>query len=90
MKACTVFFANPHKSFRDLVDAAVNRHKGSHASVGQLGVARFRSADDVESAYYLNVQVLDRPGVLAQVAGVFGDNRVSIRSMEQEGMGAIM
>ena len=71
----------------DLVDAAVNRHKGSHASVGQLGVARFRSADDVESAYYLNVQVLDRPGVLAQVAGVFGDNRVSIRSMEQEGMG---
>lgn len=71
----------------DLVDAAVNRHKGSHASVGQLGTATFRSVDDVESAYYLNVQVLDRPGVLAQVAGVFGDNRVSIRSMEQEGMG---
>jgi len=71
----------------DLVDAAVNRHKGSHASVGQLGTARFRSIDDVESAYYLNVQVLDRPGVLAQVAGVFGDNQVSIRSMEQEGLG---
>jgi homoserine dehydrogenase len=46
-----------------------------------------RPVDDAESAYYLNVEVLDRPGVLAQVAGVFGDNGVSIRSMEQEGLG---
>ena len=71
----------------DLIDAALNRHKGSHASVGQLGTATIRSIDDVESAYYLNIEVLDRPGVLAQVAGAFGDHRVSIRSMEQEGLG---
>ena len=31
--------------------------------------------------------MLDRPGVLAQVAGVFGEHGVSIRSMEQEGLG---
>jgi homoserine dehydrogenase len=31
--------------------------------------------------------VADRPGVLAAVAGVFGDHRVSIKSMEQEGLG---
>ncbi len=71
----------------DLIDAALNRHRGSHATVGQLGTARIRPIDDVESAYYLNVEVLDRPGVLAQVAGVFGEHRVSIRSMEQEGLG---
>ncbi len=71
----------------DVVDAAVNHHRGSHATVGRLGVARFRSVHEVESAYYLNMQVLDRPGVLAQVAGVFGTHRVSIRSMEQVGMG---
>ncbi|MDP1819488.1 MAG: homoserine dehydrogenase [Acidimicrobiales bacterium] len=71
----------------DLIDAALNRRSGSHSSVGQLGVAKVRPIDDLESAYYLNVQVLDRPGVLAQVAGVFGDHRVSIRSMEQEGLG---
>jgi len=69
-----------------LIDAAVNRHKGSHASVGRLATATIRSIDDSESAYYLNLEVLDRPGVLAQVAGVFGDHAVSIRSMEQEGM----
>ena len=71
----------------DLIDAAVNRHKGSHASVGQLSEAVLRPIDDAESAYYLNLEVLDRPGVLAQVAGVFGDHGVSIRSMEQEGLG---
>jgi homoserine dehydrogenase len=71
----------------DLIDAALNRHKGSHASVGQLGTATIRPIDEVESAYYLNVEVLDRPGVLAQVAGVVGEHRVSIRSMEQEGLG---
>jgi homoserine dehydrogenase len=71
----------------DLIDAALNRHKGSHASVGQLAKAVLRPIDDVESAYYLSVEVLDRPGVLAQVAGVFGDHAVSIRSMEQEGLG---
>ncbi len=71
----------------DLIDAALNRHKGSHASVGQLGTAVLRPIDDVASAYYLNIEVLDRPGVLAQVAGVFGDHGVSIRSMEQEGLG---
>jgi homoserine dehydrogenase len=71
----------------DLIDAAVNRHKGSHASVGQLSKAVIRPIDEGVSAYYLNIEVLDRPGVLAQVAGVFGDHDVSIRSMEQEGLG---
>jgi homoserine dehydrogenase len=72
----------------DLVDAAVNRRKGSHASIGTLAKASIRPIDEVESAYYLNLDVLDRPGVLAAVASVFGQNDVSIRSMEQEGLGA--
>jgi homoserine dehydrogenase len=71
----------------DLIDAAINRHKGSHASIGQLSEATLLPIDDSESAYYLNLEVRDRPGVLAQVAGAFGDHAVSIRSMEQEGLG---
>jgi len=71
----------------DLVDAAVNRRKGSHASVGALSKAIIRPIDEVETAYYLNLDVVDRPGVLAAVAGVFGRHGVSIRSMEQEGLG---
>jgi homoserine dehydrogenase len=52
-----------------------------------LRPATIRPIDDLLSEYYLNIEVADRPGVLAAVAGVFGQHRVSIRSMEQEGLG---
>ncbi|MCB1015136.1 MAG: homoserine dehydrogenase [Acidimicrobiales bacterium] len=71
----------------DLIDAAVNLRKGSSAHIGRLGAARIRPIDEVRSGYYLNVEVFDRPGVLAAVASVFGEHGVSIRSMEQEGLG---
>jgi homoserine dehydrogenase len=71
----------------DVIDAALNRTRGSHATVGALAKARIRPVDEVETAYYLNLDVDDQPGVLAAVAGVFGRHDVSIRSMEQEGLG---
>jgi len=71
----------------DLIDAACNLRQGHAASIGALERARIAPIDDVTSAFYLNVEVDDRPGVLAQVATVFGDHGVSIRSMEQEGLG---
>ncbi len=46
-----------------------------------------RPMERMESQYYLLVDVVDRPGVLAQVAGAFGRHRVSIRSVWQEGRG---
>ncbi len=46
-----------------------------------------RRMERMESQYYLLLDVVDRPGVLAQVAGVFGEHRVSIKSVWQEGRG---
>ena len=43
---------------------------------------------DVSTAWYLRLEVDDRPGVLAQIAGAFGDSGVSIRSVWQEGRGS--
>jgi homoserine dehydrogenase len=71
----------------DVIDAAGNLRRGTHGSIGTLGRARIRPIDDLVSAYYLSLDVADRPGVLAQVADVFGRHGVSIRSMEQEGLG---
>jgi homoserine dehydrogenase len=71
----------------DLLDAAANLRKGAHASLGALAKARIAPVDDVSSEYYLNLEVADLPGVLASVAGVFGRHGVSIRAMEQEGLG---
>lgn len=39
------------------------------------------------TAYYLNLHVDDRPGVLASVASVFAEHRVSIAGVRQEGSG---
>ena len=69
--------------FGDVVDAASNLGKGSHASIGTFGRAVMRPVDELYSPYYLNIEVDDRHGVLAEVAGVFGAHEVSIRSMEQ-------
>ncbi len=71
----------------DLIDASTNLRRGASAHLGHLGRADVAPIDELESPYYLNVDVVDRPGVLATVAGVFGTHGVSIRSMEQEGLG---
>jgi homoserine dehydrogenase len=72
----------------DLVTAA------RHVAEGRPGVAfasevrlRVRPIDLMVAQYYLLLDVVDRPGVLAQVAGAFGKNDVSIKSVWQEGTG---
>ena len=42
---------------------------------------------DVQSAFYLHLEVADRPGVLAQVAERLGIQGVSVKSVIQEGLG---
>jgi len=42
---------------------------------------------DPSSAFYLHLEVADRPGVLAQIAEVLGRNEVSVRSVVQQGLG---
>jgi homoserine dehydrogenase len=68
----------------DLIDAAVNRRRGTHATVAELRDARVRPMDELLSQYYLQVRLIDRPGVLADVARVFGDHGVSIRDVVQQ------
>jgi homoserine dehydrogenase len=42
---------------------------------------------DVSSSFYLHLEVADRPGVLAAVADVLGQNEISVRSVVQRGTG---
>jgi homoserine dehydrogenase len=72
----------------DLIVAA--RHRRSGASVPpppRRDPVRLRPVEDLTSVFYVSIDVLDRPGVLASVAAVFGGHGVSIRSMEQLGLG---
>ncbi|HEY6671551.1 MAG TPA: homoserine dehydrogenase [Solirubrobacterales bacterium] len=49
--------------------------------------AKLEIATDVEMAFYLHLEVDDRPGVLAQIAEVLGNHEVSVRSVVQRGLG---
>jgi homoserine dehydrogenase len=43
--------------------------------------------EDVATRFYMVLKVADRPGVLAQIAGVFGEHNVSLESVVQKGIG---
>ena len=72
----------------DLIDVARNLRRGPAVGSSPTAPARIHPIGELRAAYYLALEVTDRPGVLAAVAGVFGTHGVSIRSMEQEGLGA--
>jgi homoserine dehydrogenase len=48
---------------------------------------RLEIVRDVESAFYLHLEVADRPGVLAQVAQLLGLQGASVKSVVQQGLG---
>ena len=49
--------------------------------------ANAKLTEEVESAFYLHLEVADRPGVLAQVAKLLGEHGVSVKSVAQSGLG---
>jgi len=72
----------------DLADAVKNLVGGGKgATIGELVERPIRAIEDTESPFYLLLEVADRPGVLAAIAGEFGEHGVSIKSMEQRGIG---
>jgi homoserine dehydrogenase len=72
----------------DVIDAAKNFVSGARgATVGTLARKPIRPIDEVESQFYLQLEVADQPGVLAGIAEQFGTHGVSIKSMQQAGIG---
>jgi homoserine dehydrogenase len=40
--------------------------------------------EEVETAYYLRMQALDQPGVMARIAGILGEEGISIEAIQQK------
>jgi homoserine dehydrogenase len=70
----------------DALDAAVSisNHVYWPHSIRREGELRVLPISDVRTRYYLRINVLDRPGVLALVAGALGDAGISIASLIQK------
>ncbi|HET9443388.1 MAG TPA: homoserine dehydrogenase [Acidimicrobiales bacterium] len=71
----------------DLIDAGHNLLAGGAGRTADLDRAVVHPVDKLSSQYYLSLEVADRPGVARDVFGVVATHGVSIRSMEQEGLG---
>jgi homoserine dehydrogenase len=71
----------------DVIDAAMNSVRGTHGALGTFGRAVVRPIDETSAEYLLSLEVIDQPGVLHAVTGVFAEHGVSIRAAEQEGIG---
>jgi homoserine dehydrogenase len=72
----------------DLVAVARNRVSGSRGA-GESAYAdlAIQPMGEVTTRYHVALDVTDKPGVLAAVAGAFADNGVSIQTVRQEGRG---
>ncbi len=72
----------------DVIDAARELLAGTQVAPRiQFGAGTVLDFSEVPTKWYLRLEVVDAPGVLAQIAGVFGDHQVSLMSVWQEGRG---
>jgi homoserine dehydrogenase len=51
---------------------------------GELSDMPILPMEEVETAYYLRMQAIDRPGVLAEVTAILGDSGISIEAILQK------
>lgn len=72
----------------DVIDAAINLRKGTHAPLGAFTDAKLLPISEIHCEYMIGLEVADKPGVLHAVTGVFARNNVSIRAAEQDGIGS--
>ncbi len=78
----------------DVVDIARNLVKGCTQRVPALSIpfehvasARIRPMEEVRVKYYFRFTVKDQPGVLSRIAGILGEEQISIASVVQKGRG---
>ena len=71
----------------DIVDIGLNlAHQATRRIASFREGAQFNSVvkmENVKSRYYLRIQVLDVPGILAKIARILGENDISISSLVQ-------
>jgi len=75
----------------DIIDVARaltadTEHRVPHLAFqpSQLSAIPVLAMEDVKTAYYLRMSALDKPGVVAQVAGILGELGISIEAIQQK------
>lgn len=76
----------------DILEVASHFRRQARGRVAPLGYplaaqvkAKFKPLAEVVTEYYLRFMVVDRPNVLAKIAGILGRHKISIGSVIQQG-----
>jgi homoserine dehydrogenase len=70
----------------DIIDAARELLAGPRVTPRvRFGPGRVRPFEESTTKWYVRLRVIDAPGVLAAIAGAFGEAGVSLKSVWQEG-----
>ncbi|MFQ5559087.1 MAG: homoserine dehydrogenase [Nitrospinota bacterium] len=71
---------------RNMIYGGAGRLNSASGSLeGGTENIKIKKIDEVESKYYLRFRVSDRPNVLSQISGIFGNCSISIGSVIQKG-----
>ncbi|MCD6416538.1 MAG: homoserine dehydrogenase [Planctomycetes bacterium] len=71
----------------DIVRVALGTYQVQFAQLAQFGAvpaADLAPIGEVRTRYYLRLDCMDRPGVLASVAGILGEEQISLASVRQQ------
>ncbi len=69
---------------RNIAADSVNRVPGLSFMPDCISDCQITPMDELRGAYYFRMSVSDEPGVLATIAGILGDNGISIESVIQK------
>jgi homoserine dehydrogenase len=71
----------------DIIDVALNIEKNSNRRIPAFRSAKqfnsLMSMKNIESRYYIRIQVSEKPGVIANISKILGDENISISSILQ-------
>jgi len=68
----------------DLVDLARGEVPGQPLLAARPSVRRVRRTDEIRSRYYLRFMAIDKPGVLAKIAGILARYHIGIAQVHQK------
>ena len=69
----------------DIADAIIYGKKSSTLIAAKRAeIKKIKKIDDIRTRYYAHFSTIDRPGVLAKIAGILGDYGISIASVVQK------
>jgi homoserine dehydrogenase len=69
---------------RDIQKGAANRVPPRSISESAMGNIKLMPMDEIETKYYFRFSAVDRPGVLSKLAGILGENNISIATVIQK------